>query len=167
MPAGASADALAASLDSCLSLRGVSGDVAGARRVGPEEPLEDVLADVVDRTPGVEDHRDPGGQQPADVVEERRGHGAGGRVRDGSVDVEEDPERESGRVLVLDGLRHSYVDLDDPTHLEFAYVQAIASAVAAYAVHDVVARASGARSALVAASAVHLAQRSAAGPLRV
>lgn len=37
----------------------------------------------------------------------------------------------------------------------------IASAVAAYAVHDVVARASGARSALVAASAVHLAQRSA------
>lgn len=34
-----------------------------------------------------------------------------------------DPERESGRTLVLDGLRHSYVDLDDPTHLEFAYTQ--------------------------------------------
>ncbi len=45
------------------------------------------------------------------------------------VVVEQDPERESGRVLVLDGLRHSYVDLDDATHLEFAYVQAIASAV--------------------------------------
>ena len=43
--------------------------------------------------------------------------------------VEPDPERESGRVLVLDGLRHSYVDLDDATHLEFDYVQAIASAV--------------------------------------
>ena len=38
-----------------------------------------------------------------------------------------DPERESGRVLVLDTLRHSYVDLDDPTHLEFEYVRAIAS----------------------------------------
>jgi spermidine synthase/MFS family permease len=43
--------------------------------------------------------------------------------------VEADPEREGGRVLVLDTLRHSYVDLDDPTHLEFAYMQAIASAV--------------------------------------
>ncbi|CCH89973.1 Putative spermidine synthase [Modestobacter italicus] len=32
-----------------------------------------------------------------------------------------------GRVLVLDTLRHSYVDLADPQHLEFEYVQAIAS----------------------------------------
>ena len=38
-----------------------------------------------------------------------------------------DPERESGRVLMLDTLRHSYVDLADPTHLEFEYVRAIAS----------------------------------------
>ncbi len=38
-----------------------------------------------------------------------------------------DPEREGGRTLVLDTLRHSYVDLSDPTHLEFEYVQAIAS----------------------------------------
>ncbi|MBJ7453831.1 MAG: fused MFS/spermidine synthase, partial [Blastococcus sp.] len=38
-----------------------------------------------------------------------------------------DPERDSGRVLVLDTLRHSYVDLDDPTYLEFEYVRAIAS----------------------------------------
>jgi spermidine synthase len=36
--------------------------------------------------------------------------------------VEIDAERPSGRVLVLDTLRHSYVDLDDPTHLEFDYV---------------------------------------------
>lgn len=40
--------------------------------------------------------------------------------------VQVDPARESGRVLVLDSLRHSYVDLDDPTHLEFQYVQALA-----------------------------------------
>ena len=40
-----------------------------------------------------------------------------------------DEARPSGRVLVLDGLRHSYVDLQDPTHLEFEYVQAIASVV--------------------------------------
>ena len=38
-----------------------------------------------------------------------------------------DPERESGRVLLLDTLRHSYVDLDDPAYLEFEYVRAIAS----------------------------------------
>jgi spermidine synthase len=43
--------------------------------------------------------------------------------------VESDPDRPTGRVLVLDTLRHSYVDLADPTYLEFAYVQAIASAV--------------------------------------
>jgi spermidine synthase len=36
--------------------------------------------------------------------------------------VEVDVDRASGRVLVLDTLRHSYVDLDDPTHLEFGYV---------------------------------------------
>jgi spermidine synthase len=40
-----------------------------------------------------------------------------------------DPERGSGRTLVLDGLRHSYVDVDDPTFLEFRYVRAIASVV--------------------------------------
>ncbi|MGY1803402.1 fused MFS/spermidine synthase [Blastococcus sp. SYSU D00922] len=41
--------------------------------------------------------------------------------------VEADPERESGRVLFLDTARHSYVDLEDPTYLEFSYVRAIAS----------------------------------------
>ncbi|MGY1604309.1 fused MFS/spermidine synthase [Geodermatophilus sp. SYSU D00815] len=44
-----------------------------------------------------------------------------------------DPQRETGRVLMLDTLRHSYVDLADPTYLEFQYVRAIA------AVADVVA----------------------------
>jgi spermidine synthase len=38
-----------------------------------------------------------------------------------------DPERESGRVLFLDTARHSYVDLENPEHLEFEYVRAIAA----------------------------------------
>ena len=41
-----------------------------------------------------------------------------------------DPQREGGRVLVLDGLRHSYVDLDDPAHLEFRYTQRIGDVLA-------------------------------------
>jgi spermidine synthase len=44
--------------------------------------------------------------------------------------VETDPQREGGRVLLLDGLRHSYVDLDDPAHLEFRYTQRIADVLA-------------------------------------
>ncbi|MFI6038187.1 fused MFS/spermidine synthase [Streptomyces sp. NPDC051315] len=40
-----------------------------------------------------------------------------------------DPDRDSGRTLVLDGVRHSYVDMDDPTFLEFTYVRAIASVI--------------------------------------
>jgi spermidine synthase len=39
-----------------------------------------------------------------------------------------DPARPTGRYLVLDTLLHSYVDLADPTYLDFPYVQAIASA---------------------------------------
>ena len=38
-----------------------------------------------------------------------------------------DPARDTGRVLVLDTLRHSYVDLADPRHLEFEYVRAVAA----------------------------------------
>jgi spermidine synthase len=53
-----------------------------------------------------------------------------------------DPTRDSGRVLMLDTLRHSYVDLDDPTYLEFEYVRAIA------AVTDVIAPAGRPLSAL-------------------
>jgi hypothetical protein len=41
--------------------------------------------------------------------------------------VDPDPERATGRVLVLDTLRHSYVDLAEPRHLEFEYVRAVAS----------------------------------------
>lgn len=40
-----------------------------------------------------------------------------------------DPQRPTGRVLVLDALHHSYVDLEDPTHLEFSYIRAFAAAI--------------------------------------
>ncbi|MFG1920754.1 fused MFS/spermidine synthase [Cryptosporangium sp. NPDC048952] len=42
--------------------------------------------------------------------------------------VSADPARPDGRVLQLDTLRHSYVDLKDPTHLEFEYLRVIAAA---------------------------------------
>lgn len=45
--------------------------------------------------------------------------------------VEADPDRPGGRVLWLDTLRHSYVDLDDPTHLEFGYIAIFGDIVAA------------------------------------
>ncbi len=45
------------------------------------------------------------------------------------LSVVEDPDRESGRTLVLDDLRHSYVDLDDPTLLEFWYIRRIVDAI--------------------------------------
>jgi MFS family permease len=34
-----------------------------------------------------------------------------------------DPQRAGGRVLYLNSAQHSYVDLTDPTHLEYAYTQ--------------------------------------------
>jgi spermidine synthase len=37
--------------------------------------------------------------------------------------VQNDPGVPGGRTLILNSARHSYVDLDDPEHLEFAYVQ--------------------------------------------
>lgn len=44
-----------------------------------------------------------------------------------------DPERDTGRVLWLDTLRHSYVDTEDPRYLEFGYVRAIAAVTDAIA----------------------------------
>jgi spermidine synthase len=41
-----------------------------------------------------------------------------------------DPLRASGRTLVLDGLRHSYVDLAEPAHLEFSYTRRFADVLA-------------------------------------
>jgi spermidine synthase len=46
-----------------------------------------------------------------------------------SIDV--DPSRSGGRQLLLDDLHHSYVDLDDPSHLEYAYTRWIADAIGA------------------------------------
>jgi spermidine synthase len=43
--------------------------------------------------------------------------------------VEVDPEESAGRVLVLDDLRHSYVHLDDPTHIEFRYLRVVVDAI--------------------------------------
>jgi spermidine synthase len=37
--------------------------------------------------------------------------------------IDHDPAVAGGRTLILNSARHSYVDLDDPTHLEFAYIQ--------------------------------------------
>jgi MFS family permease len=37
--------------------------------------------------------------------------------------VQNDPSVPGGRTLILNSARHSYVDLNDPEHLEFAYVQ--------------------------------------------
>ncbi|WP_431922356.1 fused MFS/spermidine synthase [Micromonospora wenchangensis] len=37
--------------------------------------------------------------------------------------VERDPDRAGGRTLYLNSAQHSYVDLDDPTHLEYEYTQ--------------------------------------------
>jgi spermidine synthase len=47
--------------------------------------------------------------------------------------VEQDPDRESGRMLWLDTLRHSYVDLEDPGYLEFTYMQWFSDVLAAVA----------------------------------
>jgi spermidine synthase len=49
------------------------------------------------------------------------------------VTVRQDDGRPSGRTLVLDDLRHSYVDLDDPTHLEFWYIRRIVDAIEEFA----------------------------------
>lgn len=46
------------------------------------------------------------------------------------IRVVTDTARPSGRTLVLDQLRHAYVDLDDPNHLEFGYIRWFDAAVA-------------------------------------
>ncbi|MBV9291778.1 MAG: fused MFS/spermidine synthase [Frankiales bacterium] len=45
------------------------------------------------------------------------------------VELLRDLDRETGRVLLVDGVEQSYVDLDDPEHLEFEYMQHMALAV--------------------------------------
>lgn len=45
------------------------------------------------------------------------------------LSVIEDPASASGRTLLLDDLRHSYVNLDDPTLLEFWYIRRVVDAI--------------------------------------
>jgi spermidine synthase len=47
------------------------------------------------------------------------------------VRIVEDPARDTGRRLVLDDLSHSYVDLADPTHLDFSYTRMLAAVMQA------------------------------------
>jgi spermidine synthase len=63
----------------------------------------------------------------------------GGRAADpvrvesgvGVLELEPDRARPGGRLLLIDGLAHGYVDLDDPTHLELDYVARIGAALEA------------------------------------
>jgi spermidine synthase len=45
------------------------------------------------------------------------------------VSIATDDDRPSGRVLILDDLRHSYVDLEDSRHLDFWYTRRFADVV--------------------------------------
>ena len=49
----------------------------------------------------------------------------------GSVELLADADRPGGWLLTVDRIRQSYVDLDDPTYLDFEYVQAFADVVEA------------------------------------
>ncbi len=49
------------------------------------------------------------------------------------ADVRADPDRPTARQLILDDLRHAYVDLEDPTHLEFQYTQLLGDVIDAMA----------------------------------
>lgn len=64
--------------------------------------------------------------------------GVGAAVAPAGCDVETtyhcavirpDPDRASGRTLLLDGAPHSYVDLEDPTYLAYGYAKAVVSAI--------------------------------------
>jgi spermidine synthase len=48
-------------------------------------------------------------------------------AQQGELSVERDPDRPSGRLLIQNGMEASYVDLADPTHLEFEYMRWIRS----------------------------------------
>lgn len=50
-------------------------------------------------------------------------------VRFGSAELSADADRPGGWLLTVDGISQSYVDLDDPTYLEFEYVRYLAYVV--------------------------------------
>jgi hypothetical protein len=41
------------------------------------------------------------------------------------VEIRSDPDNPDGRLMLIDGIDASYVDLDDPTYLDFGYVRRI------------------------------------------
>jgi hypothetical protein len=53
------------------------------------------------------------------------------RVDLGTAELVSDPNRRRGWTLLVDGVAQSYVDLDDPTHLEFEYVRQVAAVIGA------------------------------------
>jgi SAM-dependent methyltransferase len=50
-------------------------------------------------------------------------------VASGVAELIPDPDRPAAFSLMLDGAPQSYVDLDDPTHLEFEYIRRMAAAI--------------------------------------
>lgn len=57
------------------------------------------------------------------------GSGRDERVDSGTAELVRDPGRPHGYTLLFGGVPQSYVDLDDPTHLEFEYMRRIAHVV--------------------------------------
>jgi hypothetical protein len=53
------------------------------------------------------------------------------RVRFGTAELVRDPDRPNGWLLSVDGVAQSYVDLDDPTYLDFDYVRRTGDVLAA------------------------------------
>ena len=49
--------------------------------------------------------------------------------RSGAVELLADADRPGGWLLLTDRIRQSYVDLDDPTYLDFEYIQAFADVI--------------------------------------
>src|SRR5689334_5368124 len=50
-------------------------------------------------------------------------------VASGVAELIPDPDRRAAFSLMLDGAPQSYVDLDEPTHLEFEYIRRMAAAI--------------------------------------
>ncbi|MGI8417241.1 MAG: spermidine synthase [Nakamurella sp.] len=50
----------------------------------------------------------------------------------GHLRIEQDPSRPSGRLVYLDGVASSYIDLDDPSHLEFGYLRRFTDIISAF-----------------------------------
>lgn len=50
----------------------------------------------------------------------------------GNLRIEQDPSRASGRLVYLDGVACSYIDLDDPQQLQFTYIRRFADIMEAF-----------------------------------